>query len=98
VLAGRDGDNPPADDLKVHLKARGRGYQDTRGLTRADIKSRQTLLVFATRPNTTAGDGGGRNSPFTEAFLQRLPTPGVEIEVLMKRVTATVAEKTKGKQ
>jgi uncharacterized caspase-like protein len=54
--------------------------------------------VFATRPNTTAADGAGRNSPFTEAFLQHLATPGVEIEVLMKRVTATVSERTKGKQ
>jgi hypothetical protein len=31
-------------------------------------------------------------------FLQQVATPGVEIEALMKRVTATVNEKTKGKQ
>jgi uncharacterized caspase-like protein len=55
-------------------------------------------MVFATRPNTTAADGYGRNSPFTEAFLQHVATPGVEIEVLMKRVSASVASKTKGKQ
>jgi uncharacterized caspase-like protein len=53
------------------------------------------LVVFATRPNTTAADGGDRrNSPFTEAFLENLPTPGIEIEGLMKRVTASVAAKT----
>ncbi|MGP0093382.1 MAG: tetratricopeptide repeat protein [Xanthobacteraceae bacterium] len=92
-------DNPLDAELKARLKAEGRGFGDSRGLARIEINAPETLLVFATRPNTTAADGvGGRNSPFTEAFLQHLPTPGVEIETLMKRVTATVATNTKGKQ
>ena len=88
-------DNPLEEDLKASFKSQGRGYGDTRGLARPDIKSPQTLVVFATRPNTTAADGQGRNSPFTEAFLQHVATPGVEIEVLMKRVSAAVASKTR---
>jgi tetratricopeptide (TPR) repeat protein len=91
-------DNPLEEDLKASFKSQGRGYGDTRGLARLDIKSPQTLVVYATRPNTTAADGQGRNSPFTEAFLQHVATPGVEIEVLMKRVSAAVASRTKGKQ
>jgi uncharacterized caspase-like protein len=91
-------DNPLEENLKASFKSQGRGYADTRGLARLDIKSPQTLVVYATRPNTTAADGQDRNSPFTEAFLQHLATPGVEIEALMKRVSATVAAKTRGKQ
>jgi hypothetical protein len=90
--------NPLEDELKASFRSLGRGAADTRGLTRVDIKSPQTLVVFSTRANTVAIDGAGRNSPFTEAFLQHLATAGVEIEVLMKRVSATVAQKTNGKQ
>jgi uncharacterized caspase-like protein len=55
-------------------------------------------MVFATRPNTVAADGRGRNSPFSAAFLQHLATPGVEIEVLMKRVSSMVEERTNHEQ
>ena len=91
-------DNPLEAELKANLKAQGRGYGETRGLAPPEIRSPQTLVVFATRPNTTAADGGGRNSPFTEAFLKHVATPGVEVEVLMKRVTAMVVANTSGKQ
>jgi uncharacterized caspase-like protein len=92
-------DNPLDDELKARLKAQGRSYGDARGLARLEIKAPDTLVVFATRPNTTAADGRGRrNSPFTEAFLENLAAPGIEIEVLMKRVAASVATKTRNKQ
>jgi len=91
-------DNPLEEVLKASFRQQKHGYADSRGLARPDIKSPQTLIVFATRPNMTAADGSGRNSPFTEAFLQHVTTPGVEIEVLMKRVRQTVAANTKGKQ
>jgi uncharacterized caspase-like protein len=89
--------NPLDDALTAQLKAQGRGCGDTRGLRPPEIKVPQTLVVFATRPNTTAADGDRRNSPFTEAFLNHVATPGVEIEVLMKRVAASVAAMTGGK-
>ena len=90
-------DNPLDDELKARLKAQGRGYGDARGLARVEIKAPDTLVVFATRPNSIAADGRGRrNSPFTEAFLENVSAPGIEIEVLMKRVTASVAAKTQG--
>jgi hypothetical protein len=85
--------------LKARLKAQGRSYGDARGLARLEIKAPDTLVVFATRPNTIAADGQGRrNSPFTEAFLENVSAPGIEIEVLMKRLTASVAAKTQGRQ
>ena len=65
-----------------------------RGLARVSVNSPDTLVVFATQPNATAADGKGRNSPFTEALLENIAAPGVEIETLMKRVSAAVGEKT----
>jgi uncharacterized caspase-like protein len=56
------------------------------------------LVVFATQPNRVAADGSGRNSPFTQALLKRLPTPGVELRTLMTRVRADVVAATGGMQ
>ena len=61
--------NPLADEFKSRMVAESRGYGETRGLARLDVRSPQTFVVYATRPNTTAEDGGGRNSPFTAAIF-----------------------------
>ncbi len=90
--------NPIADEFRSRLKAEGRAFAETRGLARVNVDAPQMMVVYATRPNAIAADGHRRNSPFTEAFLRHLPTPGVEIEVLMKRVTAAVSASTGGKQ
>ena len=50
-------DNPLAHRFEEGLSAERRGYLETHGLARPDIKSPQTLVVFATRPNTTATTG-----------------------------------------
>lgn len=91
-------DNPLADKLNEQLRSQGRGYGTGRGLGRIDIRTPQTLIVYATRPNMTAADGSERNSPFTGAFLQHVASPGVEVESLMKRVAASVSAKTQGRQ
>ena len=54
-----------------------------------------TLVAFATQPDNVALDGEGRNSPFTAALLKHLPTPGLEVEQLMRRVRTDVASTTK---
>jgi TPR repeat protein len=90
--------NPIEEALKARLRQSKRGFSETRGLARVTVTSPDTLVVFATQPNATAEDGKGRNSPFTEAILENIATPGVEIETLMKRVSAAVGEKTRQKQ
>jgi TPR repeat protein len=90
--------NPIEEALKARLRQSKRGFSETRGLARVTVTSPDTLVVFATQPNATAEDGKGRNSPFTEAVLENIATPGVEIETLMKRVSAAVGEKTGQKQ
>jgi uncharacterized caspase-like protein len=49
-------------------------------------------------PSRTTFDGDGRNSPFTTALLRHMPTPGLEIGAIMKRVRLDVISSTGGKQ
>ena len=87
-------DNPLADTLRAGGRSAGGG----RGLARVDVVAKNTLVVFATGPGKIAQDGDSRNSPFTQAFLANAGTPGVEIESMMKRVSAAVQAATGGKQ
>src|SRR5262245_41850319 len=57
-----------------------------------------TLTAFATKPHQVAFDGDGRHSPFTAALLKHMPTPGLEIGAIMKRVRLDVINSTGGKQ
>jgi uncharacterized caspase-like protein len=90
-------DNPFAERLKRAAKS-SRSTVVGRGLARVDIDQQDTLMVFATAPGQVAADGDGRNSPFTAAFLAHVAEPGVEVESVMKRVTASVRAATKGRQ
>ncbi len=56
------------------------------------------MIGYATQPDNVALDGSGRNSPFTTAMLKHLPTPGLDISVLMRRVRADVVQATGQKQ
>jgi hypothetical protein len=85
-------DNPLADRMRAKTRA------VSRGLARVDVTANNTLVVFATAPGKVAADGEGRNSPFTKALLDHVDAPGVEVESLMKRVSAAVITATKGEQ
>lgn len=59
----------------------------------------ETFISYATAPGKVASDGGGRNSPFTEAFLEELNrSAGMKIEDIFKRIRASVIKKTGGAQ
>ena len=90
-------DSPFVERLKRSMTG-NRSVTVGRGLARIGLETRDTLLVFATAPGQVAADGNGRNSPFTTAFLQHVAAPGVEIESVMKRVTASVRALTHGEQ
>ncbi len=45
-----------------------------------------------------AQDGDGLNSPFAESLLKRLDEPGVEINMLFRRVHDDVKARTSGQQ
>ena len=57
-------------------------------------ESSGTLIMYATAPDDTAADGEGRNSPFTEALLEHVGTPGLEVGEMLERVVGTVKERT----
>jgi uncharacterized caspase-like protein len=57
-----------------------------------------TMIAFSTQPGNVALDGTGRNSPFTSALLKHLKDPGIDIDVVMRRVRADVIAATHKKQ
>lgn len=68
----------------------------TRGLQK--VQSSNILVVYAARDGATAADGAGRNSPFTQALLKHIETPGLEITRLFRMVRDDVMDATQGAQ
>jgi tetratricopeptide (TPR) repeat protein len=62
-----------------------------RGLGRIEV-SGATLVVYSAKDGQTALDGDGADSPFAIAFVQRIATPGVEINKLFRLVRDDVME------
>ncbi len=85
--------NPYKDELSRQLRVAQRGGDEKRGLAPMSGGS-ETLIVFATRPDKSAKDGAGRNSPFATAFLEKFATPGEDVELVLRDVTARVSELT----
>lgn len=90
--------NPLAEALQRKSAGTGRSAVVSRGLAPMTVRNPDTLLVFAAAPGKEASDGTGSNSPFTTAMLRNLAEPGVEIELMMKRVTRDVVQETGGEQ
>lgn len=85
--------NPLANRMKVRANGRSVG----RGLARVEAVN-NTLIAFATAPGTVAEDGKGTNSPFAAALMRHLPTPGLEIQQVLRMVRQSVAGATGNKQ
>lgn len=93
-------DNPLADALLENTTSASRSaWGLARGLAPMNINFANSLVAFATAPGHVAYDGpSNEHSPFTEALLSHLPTPEVEISVMLKRVTAAVRASTDERQ
>jgi hypothetical protein len=72
-----------------------RGF--SRGLARANVQG-ASLVVYAAKHGQTALNGDGEDSPFAVAVMQRIATPGVEINKLFRLVRDDVMEATAGRQ
>jgi tetratricopeptide (TPR) repeat protein len=68
-----------------------------RGLGEVKVQG-ASLVVFAAKHGETALDGEGGNSPFAVALIQRIATPGVEINKIFRLVRDDVMEATAGRQ
>lgn len=56
------------------------------------------LIAYAQRAGATADDGSGTNSPYTAALLKHLTTPGLDVEMALRRVRDEVLQSTNNKQ
>jgi hypothetical protein len=57
-----------------------------------------SFVAFATAPGSVAADGNGRNGIYTEQLLVSLKEPDGDIDKVFRRVAASVATVTDGKQ
>jgi formylglycine-generating enzyme required for sulfatase activity len=89
-------DNPFIRSMRRTLATRtvrsGYGEIDERSLPP------NTLVAYAQRAGATAEDGAEANSPYTTALLKHLPTPGLDIELALRRVRDEVLKTTKNRQ
>jgi len=57
-----------------------------------------TLIAYSTDPGNVADDGIGDNSTFTEALLDHIETPGLDVRIMFGRVRQEVVRVTGGQQ
>jgi uncharacterized caspase-like protein len=108
VLLDACRDNPFAPSMRrtappavAENRSTAGGVITTRSVGRglADVKvSGATLVVYAANGGQVALDGEGDDSPFAVAVIQRMATPGVEINKVFRLVRDDVMEATAGRQ
>jgi len=74
-----------------------RSLTTPKGLAAVTVDS-GTLVVFSAREGQAALDGEGSDSPFAIALVQRIGSPGVELNRLFRLVRDDVMEATAGRQ
>lgn len=90
-------DNPFETALSRSMGAVRASRALSRGLAPIEAAG-GTLLAYATDPGDVAADGTGDNSPFTDALLKHVETPGLEIHTMLARVRADVFNSTGQRQ
>jgi len=95
VLLDACRNNPLSDKLARSMGARS--VYLGRGLARIETGV-GSLVAFSTQPGNVALDGTGEHSPFAEALIDNIEAPGVDIELLMRRVREEVIKVTDGRQ
>ena len=90
--------SPLQERLRRIAVEKNKAFIPPKGLPPVSAVGSNTLIVYATVPGETASDGIDRNSPFTASLLKNIETPGLEIELMFKRVTADVLNATGGNQ
>ncbi|WP_299950332.1 caspase family protein [uncultured Ruegeria sp.] len=93
VLLDACRDNPLTSDIPIGGQVDGFG----RGLARVRADG-GSYIAFATAPGNVAYDGEGRNSPFTNALLDHIATPNIDIRLMMADVRRDVFAATQQRQ
>lgn len=77
---------------------RCRGVMSSLGLTN-ERRSSGTLIAYATGPGLRAADGQeAEHSLYTKILTELLPTPGLPVEKLFRRLTEEVFQRSNGRQ
>jgi hypothetical protein len=87
-------DNPFLTTMQRTIGTRAIG----RGLARVEPRTADTLIAFAARAGSMAADGTGTHSPFTEALMHNMDTPGLDIRIAFGRVRDEVLKSTGNQQ
>jgi uncharacterized caspase-like protein len=87
-------ENPFSKSMKRTLATRG----IARGLARVDPMTPNTLIAFAAKAGSTAEDGIGKHSPFTNAILNHLTSPGLDLRKAFGIIRDEVMAATNNKQ
>lgn len=82
-------DNP----FSARMEQTGRKRTLGRGLARVEPESGE-LIAYAARDGQQAADGDGAHSPFTAALLANIEQPGVEVNLLFRKVRGAVLAST----
>ena len=86
--------NPFADQLGTG----SRSAAVSRGLGLMNLGGKGAIVAYAAAPGQVASDGDGLHSPYTQALLQEIAAPGVEIGLMLRRVAGLVINSTNGQQ
>jgi TPR repeat protein len=96
-------DNPFGDALDFAVQQQDAAATEatrsagTGGLAPAE-PDRGTLVAFAARDGQVALDGTGAHSPFATALIDNLPTPGIDISMMFRRIRDEVVKTTFARQ
>ncbi len=90
--------NPATGTLEDNARSRGiTSIKIGKGLAkRSGLPG--MMIVYSTDPDNVAGDGIGRNSPFTKAMLAKMTEPEVEVRLMFGAVREAVVKATNGQQ
>jgi hypothetical protein len=69
-----------------------------KGLGQIEATAPNTLIAYAAAPGETALDGDGSTSPFTAALVKHLFTPGLDVDLALRRVRDDVMTSTHQRQ
>lgn len=74
------------------------GPEDISQAGSSDYDTYGTVIAYAAAPGRTASDGDGEHSPYTDALLQFMERPGLEVGRMFREVASHVIAETENQQ
>ncbi len=90
-------DNPYVDAIAKTVQD-DRAARPLEGLSLMRLSGRGAIIAYAAAAGEVASDGTGDHSPYSEALLEEIATPGVEVGLMFRRAAGRVFGATGGMQ